>query len=161
MAKHFQNFCSWKLPLKSFEVKSAHFYWPLLFERVYFGMSSSNIDHCLIFVLTHNCFLFMLAWYYWCSKQSVLKGQVISKGFLMSLISSKKRTKKFDFTSMIPQVDLFSFVFWRKSKAQKTILKLSDLLRYYEFEYFYHWIITFWTLRDSRGPISHWLRKIY
>ena len=125
MAKHFQNFCSWKLPLKSFEVKSAHFYWHLLFERVYFGMSSSNIDHCLIFVLTHNCFLFMLAWYYWCSKQSVLKGQVISKGFLMSLISSKKRTKKFDFTSMIPQVDLFSFIFRKKFKTPKRHFEIN------------------------------------
>ena len=45
--------------------------------------------------------------------------QLISKGFLMSSISSKKRTKEFDFTTMIPQVDLFSFVFWRKSKTPK------------------------------------------
>ena len=35
------------------------------------------------------------------------KGQIISKGFLMSAISSKKRKKEFDFTTMIPQVDLF------------------------------------------------------
>ena len=28
------------------------------------------------------------------------KGQIISKGFLMSSISSKKRTKEFDFTSL-------------------------------------------------------------
>ena len=47
------------------------------------------------------------------------KGQIISKGFLMSSISSKKRTKAFDFTTMIPQVDLFSFVFWRKPKTPK------------------------------------------
>ena len=47
------------------------------------------------------------------------KGQLISKGVLMSSISSKKRTKEFDFTTMIPQIDLFSFVFWRKSKTPK------------------------------------------
>ena len=47
------------------------------------------------------------------------KGQFISKWFLGSSISSKKRTKEFDFTTMIPQVDLFSFVFWRKSKTPK------------------------------------------
>ena len=47
------------------------------------------------------------------------KGEIISKGFLMSSISSKKRTKEFDFTTMIPQVDLFSFVFWRKSRTPK------------------------------------------
>ena len=47
------------------------------------------------------------------------KGQMISKGFLVASISSKKQTKEFDFTTMIPQVDLFSFVFWRKSKTPK------------------------------------------
>ena len=56
------------------------------------------------------------------------KGQIISKGFLMSSISSKKRTKEFNFTTMIPQVDLFSFVFWRRNqRPQKTISKWSDL----------------------------------
>ena len=38
------------------------------------------------------------------------KGQLISKGFF-GIVSPKKRTKIFDFTTMIPQVDLFSFVF--------------------------------------------------
>ena len=47
------------------------------------------------------------------------KGQIISKEFLMSSISSKKWTKKFDSTTMIPQVDFFLFVFWRKSKTPK------------------------------------------
>ena len=50
---------------------------------------------------------------------TVLKGQLISKGVLMSSISSKKRTKEFDFTTMIPQIDLFSLVFWTKSKTPK------------------------------------------
>ena len=39
------------------------------------------------------------------------KGQLISKGLFSILNSPKNRTKKFDFTTMIPQVDLFSFVF--------------------------------------------------
>ena len=52
--------------------------------------------------------------------KDVAKGQIISKGFLVSLISSKKLTKEFDFTTMIPQVDLFSFVFLRKSKTPKS-----------------------------------------
>ena len=47
------------------------------------------------------------------------KGQIISKEFLVSSISSKKRTKEFDFTNMIPQVDLFLLVFWRISKTPK------------------------------------------
>ena len=47
------------------------------------------------------------------------KGQLISKGLFGILNSSKKRTKKFDFTTMIPQVDLFSFVFWKNLKTPK------------------------------------------
>ena len=35
--------------------------------------------------------------------------------------------KEFDFTTMIPQVDLFSFVFWEKQKTKKDISKLTDL----------------------------------
>ena len=52
-------------------------------------------------------------------KKPLAKGQLILKGVLMSSISSKKRTKEFDFTTMIPQIDLFSFIFWRKLKATK------------------------------------------
>ena len=49
----------------------------------------------------------------------MLKGQLISKGLFGILNSSKKRTKKFDLTTMIPQVDLFSFVFWKNLKSPK------------------------------------------
>ena len=58
---------------------------------------------------------------YW---HHVTKGQIISKWFLMSSISSKKQTKEFNFTTMIPQIDLFSFVFWRKSKTPKKHFKI-------------------------------------
>ena len=57
------------------------------------------------------------------------KGQIISKGFLMSSISSKKQTKEFDYTTMIPQIDLFSFVFWRKSKTPKNDFEIIWPLR--------------------------------
>ena len=40
------------------------------------------------------------------------KGQLISKCLLVIFNSPKKRTKKFDFTTMVPQVELFLFVFW-------------------------------------------------
>ena len=43
----------------------------------------------------------------------ITKGQLISKGHFAILNSSIKRTKKFDLTTMISQVDLFSFVFWK------------------------------------------------
>ena len=42
--------------------------------------------------------------------------------------SSKKWTNEFDFTTMIPQVNLFLFIFSKKLKRhQKDILKLTDL----------------------------------
>ena len=43
----------------------------------------------------------------------------------MSSISSIKWTKEFDFTTMIPQVDLFLFVFWRKSTTQKNHFEIN------------------------------------
>ena len=53
------------------------------------------------------------------------KGQLISKANYGILISSKKRTNKFDFTTMIPQVDLFSFIFWRKLKTPKRHFEIN------------------------------------
>ena len=38
------------------------------------------------------------------------KGQTKSKLFFQDDVSSKKRTKKFYFTTVKPQVDLFSFI---------------------------------------------------
>ena len=52
-------------------------------------------------------------------QKSFIIGQIISKGLFDVFDFLKKRTKEFDFTTMIPQVDLFSFVFWRKSKTSK------------------------------------------
>ena len=49
----------------------------------------------------------------------VSKGQLISKGLSGILNSRTKQTKKFDFTTMIPQVDSFLFVFRRKLKTPK------------------------------------------
>ena len=40
------------------------------------------------------------------------KGQLISKCLFGVFNSPKKRTKKFDFTTMVPQVELFSFILW-------------------------------------------------
>ena len=49
----------------------------------------------------------------------VLKVSQFQKDFLVSSILPKKTKKKFDFTTMIPQVDLFSSVFWEKLKTPK------------------------------------------
>ena len=38
---------------------------------------------------------------------------------------SQKTNEKFDFTTMIPQVDLFSFVFWEKLKTPKRHFKIN------------------------------------
>jgi hypothetical protein len=53
------------------------------------------------------------------TKRQFPKGQLISKGLFGILNSSKKWTKKFDLTTMIPQVDLFSSVFWKNLKTPK------------------------------------------
>ena len=54
----------------------------------------------------------------WLRHLKKAKGQLISKGVLMSSISSKKRTKEFDFTTMIPQIE-FSFVFLEEMEDTK------------------------------------------
>ena len=55
-----------------------------------------------------------------------LKGQLISKGLFAILNSSKKRTKKIDFTTLIPQVELFSF----SEGIEETIDCSQDLLTF-------------------------------
>ena len=53
--------------------------------------------------------------------------------FWGSSISSKKRTNEFDFTTMIPQVDLCLFVFGKKSKTpKKNISKLTCIFVYFK-----------------------------
>ena len=44
------------------------------------------------------------------TKITCTKAQVISKCLIAIFNSPKKRTKKIDFTIMVPQVELFSFV---------------------------------------------------
>ena len=43
---------------------------------------------------------------------SDIKGQLILKCLFGIYNSPQKLTKKFDFTTMVPQVELFPFVFW-------------------------------------------------
>ena len=57
------------------------------------------------------------------------KGQLISKGLFIILKSSKKR-KKIDLTTMIHQVDLFSFVFWKNLKSPKRHFEINWPLRW-------------------------------
>ena len=45
------------------------------------------------------------------------------------LNSPKNRGEKFDFTTMIPQIDLFSFVFWEKLKTPKRHFEIRELLQ--------------------------------
>ena len=53
------------------------------------------------------------------------KSLLISKGLFGILNSPKKRTKKIDFTTMIPQVDVFSFVFWEVLKTPKRHFEIN------------------------------------
>ena len=53
--------------------------------------------------------------------QTLFKGQENSKANCQAVNSSKKQTNEFNFTIMIPQVDLFlfSFIFWKIMKTPK------------------------------------------
>ena len=55
------------------------------------------------------------------------KGQLISKHIFCIFNSPKKRTKKFNSTTMEPQVELFLFVFCENCRHQKDISKLTDI----------------------------------
>ena len=56
---------------------------------------------------------------------TVSKGQKKSKCFFQADISLKKQTNEFDFTTMIPQVNLFLFVFWRKLKTPRRHFEIN------------------------------------
>ena len=60
-----------------------------------------------------------------CAMHFNTKGQIISNSNYGMLNSPKKRTNKFDFTTMIPQVNLFSFVFLRKLKTPKRHFEIN------------------------------------
>ena len=55
------------------------------------------------------------------------KGQLISTCLFGIFNSSKKRTKKFNFTNMVRQVELILFFFWENWRHQKYIFELTDL----------------------------------
>ena len=56
---------------------------------------------------------------------SITKGQTKSQQFFQADVPSKNRTNEFNFTSMIPQVDLFLFVFWKKLKTPKRHFEIN------------------------------------
>ena len=68
------------------------------------------------------------------TQSSPAKGQRKSKWFFQADVSYKKRTNEFDFTTMIPQVDLFSFVFWKKLKTPKRRFEINWPLSSYFLE---------------------------
>ena len=49
----------------------------------------------------------------------------VEKIFFKPTFLPKKWTNKFDFTTMIPQVDLFSFGFWKKLKTPKRYFEIN------------------------------------
>ena len=62
---------------------------------------------------------------HWQTNSAPSKGQTKSKWFFQTDVSSKNRTNEFDFTTMILQVDLFSFVFWKKLKTPKRHFEIN------------------------------------
>ena len=91
-----------------------------------------KLGHCIF--ASRNMYLLFAIW--WCQGftdnwvilnklpgkelQVMAKGQLISKCLFVVLNSSKKRTKKFDLTTVIPQVELFSFNFWKIEDTKNT-----------------------------------------
>ena len=53
------------------------------------------------------------------------KGQLISECLFDIFNSPKKRTNKFDFTTMVPQVELFLFVFLGELKSPKRHFEIN------------------------------------
>ena len=66
------------------------------------------------------------------------KGQTKPKYFFQTDVSSKKRTNEFDFTTMIPQVDLFSFIFWKKLKTPKRRFEINWSLAVHKIPYLHY-----------------------
>ena len=69
-------------------------------------IASEKFDNFLCFRNDLNDFALNL------SLVLLAKGQLISKSLLGVFNSSKKRTEKFDLTTMVPLVELFLFIFW-------------------------------------------------
>ena len=67
---------------------------------------------------------------------------------------------KIDFTSMVPQVELFSFVFWENWRLT---LNLSQLYAYIE-DFETGWTWKFWalnsTIQTPEKGVDHWLNSI-
>ena len=57
------------------------------------------------------------------------KGHLISKSVFGIFNFSKKRPKKINLSTMLPQVEFFSFVFWKNWRHQKDISRLTDLYK--------------------------------
>ena len=67
-------------------------------------------------------------WYFsqaWFQLKNSGKGQTQAKQFFRADISPKQRTNEFYSTTMKPQVDFFSFVFWRKLRTPKRHFEIN------------------------------------
>ena len=76
---------------------------------------NTNFSHLFKLLFIRNLII-------WFPLKSVLKVRKSQNEFFKPTFPPKKRTKEFYFTSIKPQVDLFSFVFWRKSTTPKNPL---------------------------------------
>ena len=72
-----------------------------------------------------NCFKTLLYVRTMILNTELAKGQLISKWFFDVINFLKKRTNEFHFTSMVPRVNLFSFIFWRKSTTPKIHFEIN------------------------------------
>ena len=82
---------------------------------MYFKQKTNRISKLLS---KENNNFFLIRWIT-SLKIHATKGQTKSKWFFQGNISSKKRTKEFDFTTMILQINLFLFVFLEEIEDTK------------------------------------------
>ena len=84
--------------------------------------SQGNIYKTFTLLRRSAFWQFLFRWIYYCHS----KGQLISKCIFGIFKSPKKHMIKFDFTTMVPQVELFLFIFWENWRHQKDISKLTS-----------------------------------
>ena len=93
----------------------------------------------------------------WKTKRA--KGQKKSKWFFQVDVSSKKRTNEFYFTTMKPQFDLFSFVFWMKLKTPKRHFEINwPLIEILRFIMIIIYLFQFLEISPSTIPMMTWKR---
>ena len=122
-----------------------------IYNVLIFSYALRNIRSLIVFFLLYDN-----------NKKSWLtEGRTESKWFVQAAVSSKKQTNEFDFTTMIHQVDLFSFIIWKKLKTPKRHfeinwpLVLMKKLGYFIFATSKSWILKFLIMAIQKKEVGY------